>query len=234
MAHSRSALSQTTWPAVAGSPPQVVLVPVGSCEQHGPHLPFDTDTRIAVAVATAVADRRDDVLLAPPVSYGSSGEHQSFAGTLSIGTEVLVQVLVELGRSAFPEEGSPHRALVFVNGHGGNTAGVRSAVERLQGEGRPVDAWWPSFDAGDAHAGRTETSLLLSIAPDVVGEDRPVGTTEPLADLIDAMRSGGVAAVSESGVLGDARGAGAAEGRRLLDAMVDDLDAVVRRLGRGP
>lgn len=232
MAHSRSgrsqtALSQTTWPEVAGASPQVVLVPVGSCEQHGPHLPFDTDTRIAVAVAGAVAERRDDVLLAPALTYGSSGEHQSFPGTLSIGTDALVQVLVELGRSAFPEGGSPHRALVFVNGHGGNTAGVRAAVERLQDEGRPVDAWWPSFDAGDAHAGRTETSLLLAIAPEVVGDERPIGTTEPLADLIDAMRTGGIAAVSENGVLGDARGASAAAGAELLAEMVEDLTALV-------
>ena len=128
MAHSRSALSEARWPEVAADAPGMVLVPVGSCEQHGPHLPFDTDTRIAVAVANAVARRRDDVLLAPALAYGSSGEHQSFPGTLSIGTEALVQVLVELGRSAFPEGGSPHRALVFVNGHGGNTAGVRAAM----------------------------------------------------------------------------------------------------------
>lgn len=232
MAHSRSgpshlALSRATWPEVADSPPKVLLVPVGSCEQHGSHLPFDTDTRIAVAVADGVAERRDDVLIAPALAYGSSGEHQSFPGTLSIGTEALVQVLVELGRSAFPEGGSPHRALVFVNGHGGNTAGVRAAVDRLRAEGRPVDAWWPSFDTADAHAGRTETSLLLAIAPEVVGDDRPVGTTEPLADLIDAMRTGGIAAVSENGVLGDARGASADAGAELLAELVEDLAALV-------
>lgn len=231
MAESRSALAQTPWPEIAGSSPRVLLVPVGSCEQHGPHLPFDTDTRIAVAVASGVAQRRDDVLLAPPLAYGASGEHQSFAGTLSIGTDALVEVLVELGRSAFPVGDAPHRALVFVNGHGGNTAGVRAAVERLQHEGRPVDAWWPSFDAGDAHAGRTETSLLLAIAPEVVGQDRPVGATEPLAELIDAMRAGGVAAVSENGVLGDARGATAAAGVELLTDMVDDLAALVAARG---
>ncbi len=211
-----------------------MLLPVGSCEQHGPHLPFDTDTRIAVAVATAVAGRRDDVLVAPPLSYGSSGEHQSFPGTLSMGTEALVHVLVELGRSAFPEDGSPHRSLVFVNGHGGNTAGVRTAVEQLKAEGRPVDAWWPALDAADAHAGRTETSLMLAIAPDVVGEARPVGATEPLTELIDAMREGGVRSVSENGVLGDATAASAADGRQLLQQLVESLDAAVTRLGRAP
>ncbi|MDE0804223.1 MAG: mycofactocin biosynthesis peptidyl-dipeptidase MftE [Acidimicrobiales bacterium] len=227
MALSRTALERATWPEVAAASPAVVLVPVGSCEQHGPHLPFDTDTRIAVAVATRVAEARSDVLVAPALAYGSSGEHQAFAGTLSIGTEALVHVLVELGRSAFPEGRWPHRSLVFVNGHGGNTAAVRTAVETLVGEGRPVEAWWPSFDADDAHAGRTETSLLLAIAPGVVGEDRPVGATEPLAELIVPMRAGGVAAVSANGVLGDATGASAALGAAILDEMVRELDTVI-------
>ena len=229
MVRSRSDLTQATWPDVARAAPAIVLVPVGSCEQHGPHLPFDTDTRIAVAVASAVATARDDVLLAPALAYGSSGEHQSFAGTLSIGSEALVHVLVELGRSAFPEGEWPHRGLVFVNGHGGNMGAVRSAVETLTAEGRPVDAWWPTFDADDAHAGRTETSLLLAIAPEVVGADRPVGATQPLADLIGPMRAGGVAAVSANGVLGDATGSSAEIGAAILDEMVRDLDALVAR-----
>ncbi len=222
-------LSRSAWPSVAASEPSTLLIPVGSCEQHGPHLPFDTDTRIAVAVAEGVAAARDDCHLAPAIAYGSSGEHQSFAGTLSIGTEVLVDVLVELGRSAFPESGSPYRSLVFVNGHGGNMTAVRAATERLVDEGRPVQGWWPAIAGADAHAGVTETSLLLAIAPEVVGRDRPVGATEPLEDLLAAMRVGGVAAVSANGVLGDATGATTARGASLLAEMVVDLDAVVQR-----
>ena len=230
-------LTRTTSPQIAAAAPGVLLVPVGSCEQHGPHLPFDTDTRIAVAVAQGVATRRSDVHVAPAVAYGSSGEHQSFAGTLSIGTDVLVEVLVELGRSAFPSadasaprpSSAAYRGLVFVNGHGGNTEAVRSAVDRLVGEGRPVDPWWPTFDADDAHAGRTETSLLLAIDPGVVGDERPVGATEPLAELIAPMRAGGVAAVSANGVLGDATGASGAMGVSILDEMVRELDALVTR-----
>ena len=71
--------------------------------------------------------------------------------------------------------------------------------------------------------------MLLCIAPEVVGEDRPIGATAPLADLIDAMRTGGIAAVSDSGVLGDARGATAAEGAELLADMVADLEALLER-----
>jgi mycofactocin system creatininase family protein len=224
-AEDPSGLGSRTWVEVDAAQPAVLLVPVGSCEQHGPHLPLDTDTRIAVAVADAVARARDDVVVAPAVAYGASGEHQGFAGTLSIGTDALRAVLVELGRSAFldPRADGPFRRLVFVNGHGGNHEALRSAVDLLAGEGRPVSAWWPSIPGGDAHAGRTETSLLLDVAPEVVGPARPVGATEPLADLLPRMRAGGVAAVSAAGVLGDATGASAAEGRAWFDALVRDL-----------
>ena len=228
---------RATWTEVAAGPGRVLLVPVGSCEQHGPHLPLDTDTRIAVAVARGVADRRQDTVVAPAVAYGASGEHQSFVGTLSIGTEALAALLVELGRSAFPEPMAPHHAaLLFVNGHGGNQPALRRATDLLVAEGRPVGWWAPVVPDGDAHAGRTETSLLLAISPDVVGPDRPAGATAPLAELADALREGGIGAVSANGILGDASGATATEGRTLLDALVTDctgaIDALLGRRGR--
>lgn len=224
-------LGSRTWVEVDASPPQVLLVPVGSCEQHGPHLPLDTDTRIAVAVAEAVAGLRADVTVAPAVAYGSSGEHQEFPGTLSIGTDALRAVLVELGRSAFPDPtvAGPFRRVVFVNGHGGNHEALRAAVDVLAVEGRPVSAWWPSIPEGDAHAGRTETSLLLALAPAAVGPERPVGAIAPLAELLPALRSGGVAAVSPEGVLGDASGASPTEGQVAFDALVQDLEAHLER-----
>ena len=217
-------LGAATWPEVAGVVRRVLLVPVGSCEQHGPHLPLDTDSRIAGTVAAHVAATDDGVVVAPALAYGASGEHQGFAGTLSIGTEALTTVLVELGRSAFPEDGgSSFSVLVFVNGHGGNHLGVRRAVEVLAAEQRPVSSWAPAVDGGDAHAGRTETSLLLAIEASAVRDERPVGATEPLADLLPALRRGELAQVSPTGVLGDATGASADEGRRILAALVEDL-----------
>lgn len=220
-------LVSSTWTEVAGGPSRLLLVPVGSCEQHGPHLPLDTDTRIARAVVQRLAGRRPDVVVAPPVAFGASGEHQSFPGTLSIGTEALTTVLVELGRSAFPPHGGPYRGLVFANGHGGNVWAVRRAVQVLHDEGRPVTWWVAAPPGGDAHAGRAETSLLLAIAPEVVGPGRPAGNIAPMAELLDAMRAGGVGAVSDSGVLGDATGASADEGRVLLDALVENLSGRV-------
>lgn len=227
-------LGTARWPDLEAHPPRVLLVPLGSCEQHGPHLPIDTDARIATAVARAAGAVRADVVVAPVVAYGASGEHQSFAGTLSVGTDALRSLLVELARSALPPAGAdlpaPFRAVVFVNGHGGNLRAVRDAVDVLAAEGRPVRAWWPQVPDGDAHAGRTETSLLLALAPELVGPERPAGATAPLAELLPRMREGGVGAVTANGVLGDASGASAAEGRRLLAVLADRLVAEIEAL----
>jgi mycofactocin precursor peptide peptidase len=208
-----------------------ILIPLGSTEQHGPHLPLDTDTRIATAVAAGAraslqARAERDWLVAPAIAYGASGEHQSFAGTISIGTEVLAMLLVEYGRSA----ASWARRLVFVNGHGGNVAALHSAVRQLRAEGRDA-GWCPCVAVGgDAHAGHTETSVLLHISPtDVLTDQWLAGNRAPLPELLPSMRSGGVAAVSSIGVLGDPTTATAAEGKRIFSEMVDGC---VRRVVR--
>ena len=192
---------------------------------------MDTDTRIASAVAAAVTARlsEDPDLMwlgAPAIAYGASGEHQSFAGTISIGTDALATLLVEYGRSATCWA----QRLLFVNGHGGNVAALGRAVALLRSEGRDA-AWSPCVVAGsDAHAGHTETSLLLHISPADVRTDRwRAGNSAPLAELLPSMRSGGVAAVSEVGVLGDPTTATAADGERMLDEMVDDCLSRIRR-----
>ncbi|WNG82992.1 mycofactocin biosynthesis peptidyl-dipeptidase MftE [Mycobacterium sp. ITM-2016-00316] len=196
-----------------------LIVPLGSTEQHGPHLPLDTDTRIASAVARAVAARLGSGwLLAPALSYGASGEHEGFAGTVSIGTEALRLLLVEFGRSACIWA----TRLVFVNGHGGNVEALAGAVGLLRTEGRDV-SWSPCMVPGaDAHAGHTETSVLLHISPEAVHTENVVaGNSAPLAELMPAMRAGGVAAVSAVGVLGDPTTASAVEGEQYFAEMVD-------------
>ena len=212
-------LGERTWPELATARP-VLAVPLGSCEQHGPHLPLDTDTRIAVALADRLAARLPGrVLVAPPLTITASGEHQGFPGTLSIGTEAMTAVLVELGRSAEWADG-----LVLVNGHGGNATAVARAAATLTGEGRRVLAWWPRVAGGDAHAGITETSLVLALDPDAVHLDRAAaGRTEPVAALAAELRAEGVRAVSPNGVLGDPAGATADIGRALLDELVGQL-----------
>jgi mycofactocin precursor peptide peptidase len=209
-----------------------LLIPLGSTEQHGPHLPLDTDTRIATAVARGARARLEqDWLVAPAIAYGASGEHQDFAGTISIGTEALTALLVEYGRSAACW--APR--LVFVNGHGGNVGALRGAVGTLRAEGRDA-GWCPCVAAGgDAHAGHTETSVLLHISPaDVLTERWLTGNRAPLPELLPSMRRGGVAAVSRIGVLGDPTTATAAEGKRIFAEMVDDCVRRVARWSPGP
>ena len=201
----------------------ILAVPLGSTEQHGPHLPLGTDTFIAVTLTERLAAQRDDVIVAPALPYGASGEHAGFAGTLSIGTSALEHVVVELVRSADAFAG-----VALVSAHGGNAPALAAAVATLRSESRRVLAWAPRVPGGDAHAGRTETSLLLSLRPDRVAIDRAErGDTRPLGELLPSLRRDGFAAVSPNGVLGDPAGASAAEGAAHLEALAADLVAAV-------
>ena len=215
-------LATARWPQVEAGPRLLLVVPLGSLEQHGPHLPMDTDTRIACAVAARACAGRPGVGLGPPIAIGASGEHADFPGTLSIGTVALSTLLVELGRHA-----SLHwPAMLLVNGHGGNVPAITDAVARLRSEGRQCHVWHAGLPGGggDAHAGRTETSIMLALAPSEVLLSRAAaGETRPLASIMPALRADGVRAVSPSGVLGDPSGASAAEGGQLLDQLVAGL-----------
>jgi mycofactocin precursor peptide peptidase len=222
-------LGTARWPEVEAGPRRLLVVPLGSLEQHGPHLPMDTDTRIACAVAARACAGRPGVGLAPPVAIGASGEHADFPGTLSIGTTALSMLLVELGRHA-----SLHwPAMLLVNGHGGNGPAITDAVTRLRDEGRECHVWHAGLPGGvgDAHAGRTETSLMLALAPSEVLLDKAAaGDTRPIAEIMSALRAGGVRAVSENGVLGDPAGASAAEGGELLRLLVATLNRQLDKL----
>jgi creatinine amidohydrolase len=214
-------LTDATWPELDGRRP-LVVVPLGSVEQHGRHLPLVTDTVVAQAVAEAAVPELHGAVLAPALGYGASGEHEDFPGTISIGTEALCALLVEYGRSAGRWAGR----LLVVNGHGGNLDALRSAVPQLRTEGRDV-AWFPcAVPGGDAHAGRTETSLMLHVEPEGVREElAAAGETSPIGGLLPRLRAEGVRGVSPDGVLGDPSGSSAAEGAELLAGLSDRLVA---------
>ena len=216
---------RSSWPEVAGVADGVILVvPVGSTEQHGPHLPLGTDSDVAVALAERLASARADVLVAPAAAlrlgrrarrlpgHAVDRRRRSGAGRGGAGA---------VGVDAFA-------GVVLVSGHGGNAAPLAAAVATLRAEGRAVLAWSPRIPGGDAHAGRTETSMLLALAPDSVRLDAAEpGDTRPLAAVIGELRRRGVAAVSPNGVLGDPAAASADEGRRILDDLAVDLVAAV-------
>lgn len=228
-----SLLGELSWPETAVRVREgeaVLVLPLGSTEQHGPHLPLSTDTDIAVELCRRLAGARRDVLVAPPLPYGASGEHAGFAGTLSIGREALELVLVELIRSAT----DTFKQVLIVSTHGGNADAARRAEKRLWAESRDVRVWMPRAD-GDAHAGRSETSLQLAVDPDRVRMDLAVaGDTRPLAQLMPLLRATSIAAISPSGVLGDPTGATSDEGAEMLSRLATDLCAFVAAWRGGP
>jgi len=219
-----------SFPAALRAEGAVLVIPIGSTEQHGPHLPLTTDTDIAVALAERLAARVKNVIIAPALSYGASGEHAGFPGTLSIGNVATELVLTELVRSA----NDTWSRVLAISTHGGNDVPVRQAVALLQSEGRDVQGWFPSW-RGDAHAGHTETSIMLHIATERVDLDAAEpGASAPLAHIIGTMRSGGIAAVSPNGVLGDPTTADEKHGHALVDAATTELVELVATWTRAP
>ncbi len=198
------------------------VLPLGAVEQHGPHLPLDTDTVIATAVASqAVKDaNRPDLLLLPTLPYGASGEHAGFPGTISIGTEALATVLIEIARSVIP----PLRGLVIVSGHGGNSHALQIAAAALEIEQRPFHIWTPSEPPSDLHAGHHETSLLLHLSPDAVRQDQITdGPSQDSPSFIADLQEHGVKGHSPSGVLGTPSRAHAEDGAAIFSRYVRQL-----------
>jgi creatinine amidohydrolase len=212
---------------------RVGLVPVGATEQHGPHLPTDTDTRIALAICDGVDARGDATIVMPPVAIGCSlGHGTAFPGTLSLFPEELTGLLIRYAEwSAL----SGLKRLIFVNGHMGNAASLSAATDRLRFL-RPdlkstwVD-WWRaspeitaevSADGEDIHANRAETSLVLHLWPDVVAREAMIA-----AD--DEDRTGGltfrytVETLSRNGVTGRPSLATPELGESLFTAIVDHV-----------
>jgi creatinine amidohydrolase len=195
----------------------IVLLLLGAWEQHGPHLPFDTDTLIieattneALALCPEIAQR---FVIAPTLAITASDEHVGFNGTLSSGTEALVSTVVTICRSASWASG-----VCILNGHGGNADALALIASALQHENIAHHVWsLPTYKGGDMHAGHTETSVLLHIAPHVVDMTRAEqGATGAASELVASMRNGGVAAVSPNGIIGDATTATAEHGAAVM------------------
>ncbi|MDA8278002.1 MAG: mycofactocin biosynthesis peptidyl-dipeptidase MftE [Actinomycetota bacterium] len=233
-------LTSMTYPEVEEvEKSSVLIIPIGSTEQHGPHLPVLTDSIITNALAEVLAQRRPDKsILAPPITIGASHEHIHFPGTLSIGNEVLTSMVVELGRSA-----SRFAGTLFITAHGGNVIAMARGIEILKGEKRRVTAWWPTqevlrqaalrwsgpdeargLEHPDLHAGRTETSAMMALAPDMVHLDRAEsGGSSNFEQILPHMINYGVKAVSTNGVIGDPTGSNQEEGAAILGAFSNSL-----------
>ena len=221
-------LADLAWPEVAerAAAGAMLAVPLGSTEQHGPHLPLSTDTDIAVALCERLAAARPDVLIAPAVAYGSSGEHAGFAGTLSIGQDA-TELLVWSWGGRRPR---PSGTCCSCPRTAATPRPVARAVRKLRSRSRDVTVFQPAWH-GDPHAGHQETAIQLVLRREAVRMDRAApGNTQPLAALMPTLSTGGVRAVSPSGVLGDPTTATETDGAALLAELGG---ALVRQVAAG-
>lgn len=211
--------------------PPIVLLALGSWEQHGAHLPFDTDTVIIEAVVDAairsVDPENTQFSVVPTIGVTASDEHNGFAGTLSIGTNALSDAVVSIARSA-----SWARGICIVNGHGGNSDALKLVHSALDYENIRHSIWsLPYYEGADMHAGHTETSLMLHLAPDTVRMDlAEVGAVGDSEILIERMRAGGIKEVSSNGVVGDPTNATAAHGAIMLSFYADHLTKLLLQI----
>nr|WP_308112611.1 creatininase family protein [Streptomyces hyderabadensis] len=208
----------------------VAVLPVGSFEQHGPHLPLATDILVACAVARAVADAYP-VRLLPPVTFGCSHEHAAWPGTVSISAVTLHAVVRDIADSL---RRSGVGALVVVNGHGGNYV-LGNVVQESSARGERM-ALFPAAEdweaargrAGvttslltDMHAGEIETSILLHTHPELV---RPgYEAADFVADDRRHLLSLGMSAYTDSGVIGRPSLGSAEKGKELLASLADSF-----------
>lgn len=194
--------SYTTFDVAPGS--RIVVLPLGSWEQHGPHLPLHTDSLIIEAVVRESLNQLDALrhqfLIAPTVAITASDEHEGFAGGLSCGTEALVASVVAIARSA-----SWARGVCIANGHGGNSDALALISSALEHEKIPHALWsLPAYKGGDMHAGHTETSLLMHLHPELVRRDvLETGALNIDSVAVEKMRTSGVRSVSTNGILGN-------------------------------
>jgi len=229
----------------------VVLLPVGAVEQHGAHLPVDTDIRLAVAAAEAVATRLGRAIVAPPVWWGLSDYHRGFPGFLTLRLETFVNLLRDLVGSMVDQG---FRRIVLFVGHASNKPIAQAVVsETMHAHGvaiaqiNVINQGAEAFAAvrrsetgGDFHAGELETALTMHLAPDLVHTDRAVSRpVDPVAHFGHSagtrdMFSPGSAVLGfdlrrsfPEGVAGDATVATADTGRAVFTAIVDRAAAIV-------
>ena len=220
---------------------KVALLPIGSVENHGPHLPLATDLYSAERVAE-VASRRGGWPLLPTVPIGVSEHHRQFPGTLWVPPRVLKTYVESIVR-AVASHGV--RRVVLVNGHGGNTGALDMAARALRGERIYcyIFEWWVAIadllaetcNIPHDHAGEMETSMILAIRPDLVDTARYEAAAAPGVTTWGIRRNGVSTAFdtidfTATGVVGDPAAASAEKGARFTEASAEQLDEFCRWL----
>lgn len=225
----------------------ILCLPMGAIEQHGPHLPLNTDVIVAEELTRRIVARWGaelDLWQLPTVSIGLSREHDWAPGTLSLTTQSFVALLRDMARDLV--RALPARNLAIVNGHGGNRGILDNLIREFAGDFGLNACVIHPFDlskaesAADVHGGKSETSVMLTLAPQLVRRENvpPAGGTpdpEAVAALIfdrgasfpwrsDDPR------LAVNGVMGDAHAASPELGQAIVDSVVAEARGVLRRL----
>ncbi len=241
-------MEEMNWPDVRAAVTAgftTAVVAVGSTEQHGPHLPAMTDTRIGDAMAHRVALKMGDALQARTIPVGISDHHLAFGATVSLKPETLMLIVRDyvdsLVRDGF-------RRVVFLPSHGGNFEPVARAIEDARKAHPDMDItgytdllafmgflsrvsaeFGISEEESGGHAGENETSLMMALEPELVTRDRlapgylgPTGERE-----IRIVLEKGMPALTQNGVMGDPRKASAEKGEVYLEKLADFLVAAI-------
>lgn len=230
----------------------IVIQPLGAVEQHGPHLPMSTDLIIAEAAARAAVDAVSpelDVWLLPPLAYTKSNEHAWSAGTIWLSASTMLAVLDDVGRCL---AGTAARKIVFLNGHGGNSALVAVANREVRlAHGLMtflVHPFVPADQGGASppeelgmgiHGGADETSVMLHLQPELVDLTQARRHVPDMLENFDRVRFGGSVPFGwlsndfgPTGVIGDPTLASADLGARLFEAGVATVAAALREIDR--
>ncbi|MBK9776810.1 MAG: creatininase family protein [bacterium] len=242
-------LGELTWPEAERRfrEVDVVLLPVGAIEQHGPHLPLDVDAYDAEWLAREVAARCSDPkpLVLPLLPYGVSYHHEDFSGTISLRNETMAQLIYDVGMSVAR---CGAQKLVMINGHGGNGPALAFAAQMINrdahiftcvesGETSDVDIAAMADTVNDVHAGEIETSTSLANRPELVRTDRLEAAVPRFSSrFLDFSNQRAVdwqahtARISPTGVMGDPTRASAEKGRRMWEVMIRNLVEFVEDL----
>ena len=203
---------------------QIAIIPVGSIEQHGPHLPISTDSDIVTEISLQLSDKINGVLL-PTINYGISDEHFPFFN-LSIKKSTLSRILEDICESLIKNGIS---RILIINGHYGNLDSLKS-FERKQKNNRKIKvfSYWKYMDREFDHAGNVETSIMLAISKKVNMRKakkgfQTDGMSKKEISKINKLAQKSFPKVTGNGVWGDPTKSSATVGRKIIKEVVNNL-----------
>lgn len=220
---------------------RVIILPVGSCEQHGTHLPVGTDTFIGEHILKTIVKIVDNnVLVLPYIWFGFSQHHMDFRGSLTVSNETLIRLIVELCESIYKNN---FRKIILFNSHGGNIPALQVAVNEIgvrNNRGPVLLSYWNCLKrdiegirksrlGGIGHAGELETSLAMYLFSEYVQESNDASYISNPYYTHDMFSSnlyykyGKLSSVSSKGLVGDPGLASADEGKQLFDLIIANL-----------